>query len=88
MDHKNRKRADNRWCNLRLASHEENMRNKGVSGDNQLGIKGVYFHRSRFAARIWKDGRSIHLGLFDTAEEASAAYIAAARELHGEFCYA
>ena len=32
----------------------------------------------------WNKGVQIHLGMFDTPELAHAAYVAAARNLHGE----
>jgi hypothetical protein len=44
--------------------------------------------RGKFAARIRVDGVERHLGTFATAEEASAAYAAAAREAWGEFARA
>jgi hypothetical protein len=40
-----------------------------------------------FRARIWdpEQRKLIHLGVFDSAEEAERAYLAAARERHGAF---
>ena len=39
----------------------------------------------RWMARVYKDGREIRVGTFDTMEEASAAYRAKMRELFAEF---
>lgn len=39
----------------------------------------------RWYSRITINGKHIHLGRFDTAEEAHAAYVAASREAYGEF---
>ena len=39
----------------------------------------------RWEAAICADYKQIYLGLFDTKEEAVAAYNAAAQRLHGEF---
>lgn len=51
--------------------------------DNQHGARGVVFNKARgkFQASIRIDGRKTYLGLFATAEEAGAAYEAAARKL-------
>jgi len=38
--------------------------------------KGVNKHGNKFQAQIWKNGKIVYLGTFDTPEEASAAYIA------------
>jgi len=36
--------------------------------------KGVYKNGDRFQARIWRNGKYVHLGTFDTIEEASVVY--------------
>jgi hypothetical protein len=36
--------------------------------------KGVYKNGGRFQARIWQNGKYVHLGTFNTPEEASEAY--------------
>jgi hypothetical protein len=38
--------------------------------------KGVRKSGNRFQAQIWRNGKYVHLGTFDTLEEASAVYIA------------
>lgn len=85
VDHINLNSLDNRRENLRLCQARENLCNRRAQSNSLTGFKGVSPSRGRFQAMIQRDGRAIFLGRFDTAEEAHAAYVAAARELHGEF---
>jgi hypothetical protein len=54
---------------------------------NTSGYRGVSWHKGagKWHARIKLNGSVQYLGLFDTAEEASAAYVRAAGDLDGEF---
>ncbi len=83
IDHANQDRGDNRLCNLRLATHADNLRNCKVRTDNSSGVKGVYFDRSRgmWAAEIV--GRK--LGRFNTLEAAAQARRQAAEAAYGAF---
>jgi hypothetical protein len=86
VDHKNRKRGENRLGNLRPATVAQNVANRDVQRNNISGIKGVRLHRDgKWEARIMVDRKAIYLGLFKTPEEASAAYQVAARQHFGEF---
>lgn len=87
VDHKNRKRSDNWWKNLREATVSQNGYNKPKLSCNVSGLKGVYFksQRQKWISRISADKRRIHLGCFDTREAAYEAYCEAAHRLHGEF---
>ena len=87
IDHVDGDRSNNRWANLREASHSENGCNKPPPRSNTSGFKGVYFDRfaGRWKAQIKFAGRRRHLGRFDTPEEAHAAYRSAAARLHGAF---
>ena len=89
IDHINRNRADDRWCNLRLATWKENGRNKSLSRNNRLGVIGVRYRKNYpkkpYEARIYKDGKEIWIGQFPSLEEAVAARQKAERELFGEF---
>lgn len=87
VDHRNLNGLDNRRSNLRICTRQQNQWNKTMLSTNRSGFKGVYFHRisGRWSARIQMDGRSAYLGLFDTPEDAAAAYNEAACRLHGEF---
>ncbi len=85
IDHKNRSRADNRICNLRECTRQENLRNS-ANRKTPTGFKGVYGHpNGRFYATIKIDGNKISLGGFVSAEEAASAYDTAANEGFGEF---
>ncbi len=83
-EHINRERSDNRWANLRAATRAQNMQNLGASAMNTSGFAGASFHKARgkWRSTITFNGRSIHLGHFDTAEEAHIAYLAAKQHLH------
>ena len=87
IDHRNGRRADNSLSNLREATRAQQMANLKRPRTNTSGFKGVSFHkkRRRWRAYIAVDGRPRHLGYFDTAEAAHAAYAAAAAEQFGEF---
>ena len=87
VDHINHDRTDNRRINLRVASHAENQRNRGIRSDNTTGFKGVCYVKrdNNYIAYINVDGKRTYLGAFSTAEEAGAAYDRAAEVLHGKF---
>lgn len=88
VDHINSNRSDNRWQNIRAATHAENQRNKGASCRNKSGVKGVHKHtqNSTWIAQIKGPGqRTKYLGSFQTIEMAAEAYRKACAELHKEF---
>lgn len=84
IDHINRDRSDNRIENLRCVSRSENMENQILKSNNKSGFKGVFFdaRRGKWLASIGKNGRSKHLGYFDTAEKAYVAYQEGAAKVH------
>lgn len=83
IDHINKDKADDRFINLRPATDKQSNRNR--TSKNQHGLKGITTKRNLFRARIMVDGKSIHIGYYRTKEEAHAAYLEKARELHGKF---
>lgn len=88
VDHISGDRSDNRWCNLREVDAYQNMMNRKVSKNNIVGVKGVSPTLSgRYVACIRVRKKPIHLGTFDTVEEASKAYQDAAKKYFGEYAY-
>lgn len=87
IDHRDGDGQNNRIANLRTATPEQNSFNKGGYRNNRVGLKGVGYHAGtgKWRARIRHRGRLVSLGLFATAGEAHEAYVAAARNLFGEF---
>lgn len=87
IDHKNNNKLDNRLENLRFATLQENSRNCKISSRNTSGIKGVNWHKKtkKWQASICIDGLLIHLGLYDSIEEAKQARIIKANQVFGNF---
>lgn len=89
VDHINGKKDDNRLSNLRAASASQNQANVGTRSTNSCGFKGVYLHKASglYHARISLPNKKkqISLGYFKTPQLAHAAYVGAAKLIHGEF---
>ena len=89
VDHINGDKADNRIVNLRFATIKENAQNSKISSRNTSGIKGVCFNKinGTWKASIQVDGIRVHLGQFETIEEAQQARVAKANEVFGIFTH-
>ena len=87
IDHIDGNKTNNRIENLRLVTHSQNGHNQKIRKDNTSGVKGVNWNKDvmKFRARIMKNNKSIHLGVFDTLEAAEKAIIEAREKVHGDF---
>lgn len=52
IDHINGVRDDNRWCNLRQASHQNNLRYRPAPKDNTSGYKNIHFRYTPVTRKI------------------------------------
>lgn len=86
-DHINHDRLDNRRCNLRAATKQQNQRNHKMHSHNKVGYKGVSLHRKTglFQVRATIDGKTKSLGYYKTKEEAAEAYNQKIVSLYGAF---
>lgn len=82
IDHINGNPLDNRISNLRDVSRSVNLRNRHRAGSHsKVGVVGVSQSRNSFCARIKSpDGEHIFLGVFETKDAASAAYMKARQQ--------
>ena len=78
----NGNKLDCTLANLAWRSRAVASRQRKTS--NHIGYTGVYKENNRYRAVISAHKKSIHLGMFDTPEEAAAAYNRKSRELFGE----
>lgn len=83
IDHVNRNKSDNRIANLRLVTHQQNMENQKTHVTNKSGYKGVswWAPTQKWKAQIGHQGKKYHIGLYQTKEEAKAAYEERAQQI-------
>jgi hypothetical protein len=85
VDHKDTIRDNNIFSNLRLGTKSQNSQNVNIHRDNLIGFKGVAQNRKKFSAKIYVNGKNIHLGTFPSKEEAAHKYDEAAITYFGPF---
>ena len=79
IDHINRNRCDNRWCNLRLTTKQENSNNKpgrGITQDKRTG---------KWRATLQVARKKMHVGVYECPLMARIGYEDKSRELRGEY---
>lgn len=83
VDHINGDRSDNRISNLRDTTRTVNARNMKKSSANQSGVTGVSFYKAskKWQARIMAGVKYLHLGYFDSFEDAVSARKSAEKTL-------
>lgn len=91
-DHINHDTLDNTDINLRPATRTQSMHNQRGKYHGKSKYKGVSWQKWRksetngsWYSTITVNGKKKFLGYVDTELEAAERYIAAAKELHGEF---
>lgn len=85
VDHINRNKSDNRICNLRIATRQQNMFNMSPTKRSKLGLKGISWDRNRYRVSATFNGKNHYIGRFKTLDEAKAAYDAYIVQRRGEF---
>ena len=86
VDHINGNKLDNRRDNLRLATHAQNIYNKGSNGGSSK-YKGVSWNKEKrkWVAHIKILGKYLFLGYHKIEEDAAMAYDIAATRMCGEY---
>ncbi|HDZ13321.1 hypothetical protein LCGC14_1284510 [marine sediment metagenome] len=87
IDHRDGNGLDNRRSNLRVCTHRQNLQNQKRQKNNKCGFKGVHWNNSskKWRAKIFVNGKNIHLGVFFCLIQAAKAYNKAAVRYFGEF---
>ena len=82
-------RHDCRKVNLRIGTEGQNHMNTKLPSDNKSGVTGVHFdkNRQKWLASIGLNNKSIHLGRFDSFDDAVKARKEAEEKYFGEWSY-
>lgn len=83
IDHKNRRKADNKWKNLRQATPSQNVSNRTLQKNNKTGVTGVFWHKrsKKWFAKVANN----HLGMFNSKQAAAKARTQSFATSYGEF---
>lgn len=90
-DHKDGNGLNNQRSNLRKCTRSQNAMNSRMCENNKTGYKGVFvvsnptLKTPKWQAQIKIKNKKMHLGVFNSPQEASLAYKKAALKFHGKF---
>ena len=89
VDHINLNPLNNRKSNLRICTKQQNEMNRPTRSHNTSGVTGVSKHKqtNKWRAYIEYNQKYIHLGLFNTKEEAIKARKEAELKYFGKYRY-
>lgn len=87
VDHIDGNGLNNQKCNLRIVTQQQNGWNRGTSGKNRSGYKGVCWLKQnrKWLAKIVVNYDAKSLGYFNSKKDAARAYNIAAKKYFGEF---
>ncbi len=85
IDHINGDGLDNRKCNLRICTQQQNSLNRVSHKNSSSKYLGVSFHKNKYIARIKNKDTVLRLGSFTDEKLAAKAYNDAAIIYHGEY---
>lgn len=87
LDHISLDTLDNRRCNVRFCTHQQNQMNQPIQRNNTSGVSGVSYYpaRQKYHARIKINQHDIHLGYYDTFQEAVQARNVGMECMFGEY---
>ena len=89
IDHVNGVASDNRFCNLRECSHQQNNHNQSVRKNSKSGVKGVSWSatRKKWHAQVCLNYKIHTAGFFDNLVDAAVAVRFLRYHLHGDFAH-
>lgn len=91
IDHINHNKLDNRKCNLRLATRQQNCWNASGYKNSKSKFKGVYYRdfvkKPYYEACSCWEGKHVSIGCYVNELEAACAYNLWAKEHFKEFAY-
>ena len=89
VDHIDNNGFNNHISNLRWATNQENQLNVKCCRNSKSGIRGVHFNtrQKKWVARYSIDKKQIHIGYFNTIEEATEARKKKVNEAYGCFIH-
>ncbi len=79
---KNGNKLDCRLQNLEWRTRSTSSRNRKTT--SKTGYTGVYLENKKYRAIITINGKAVHIGMYNTPEEAARAYNKKAKEIYGE----
>lgn len=87
IDHINNIKDDNRLCNLRECTQQQNCLNSKMKKSNNSGVKGLNWHKQhrKWNVRLSLNKKRIELGLFNDFFEACCTAYSFRNKHHGEF---
>lgn len=87
VDHINGNPLDNRKCNLRIVTTQQNNINHKVRKDSKSGVSGVFFDKDK---KLWRavislNRKHIHLGYFENIDDAIRVRKMAEEKYFGDY---